>query len=198
VARLQQVLSLRQLGFSLEEVRACLDRPDFSPLEVIRLHVARLREQIQAQQELCGRLEALAACFRTAGEVSPDDFLRTIEGMTMIEKYYTPEQMEYLKRRSAEVGEEGIRQGQNDWAELFALLRAEMENGTDPADPKVQELVQRQRALVRAFSGGDPGIEQSLKRMWTEQGPALAAQHGYDPKLLEYLARANEAAKGRA
>ena len=36
VARLQQVLSLRQLGFSLEQVRDCLDRPGFSPLEVIR------------------------------------------------------------------------------------------------------------------------------------------------------------------
>src|SRR3954452_18682683 len=53
VARLQQVLSLRQLGFSLEEVRACLDRPGFSPLEVLRLHVVRLREQIELQQKLC-------------------------------------------------------------------------------------------------------------------------------------------------
>jgi DNA-binding transcriptional MerR regulator len=44
VARLQQVLSLRQLGFSLEEIRDCLDRPGFAPLEVIHLHVARLRE----------------------------------------------------------------------------------------------------------------------------------------------------------
>src|SRR4026209_262928 len=41
VARLQQALSLRQLGFSLEEVCDCLDRPDFSPLEVIHLHLAR-------------------------------------------------------------------------------------------------------------------------------------------------------------
>src|SRR6516162_5015157 len=38
IARLQQVLSLSQLGFSLEEVRDCLDRPDFSPLETIRQH----------------------------------------------------------------------------------------------------------------------------------------------------------------
>src|SRR4029077_3201950 len=49
IARLQQVLSLRQLGFSLEEVRDCLDQPSFSPLEVIRLHVERLREQIELQ-----------------------------------------------------------------------------------------------------------------------------------------------------
>src|SRR5262245_1172856 len=78
VARLQQVLSLRQLGFSLEEVHGCLDRPGFSPLEVIRLHVARLREQMHLQRELCERLEALADYFREAGEVSADEFLRSI------------------------------------------------------------------------------------------------------------------------
>src|SRR5947199_3774388 len=74
VARLQQVLSLRQLGFSLDQVRACLDRPDFSPLEVIRLHVARLGEQIELQRQLCARLEAVAARLRTAGEVSAEEF----------------------------------------------------------------------------------------------------------------------------
>src|SRR5215471_19289216 len=60
VARLQQVLSLRQLGFALEEVRDCLDRPGFAPLEVIRLHITRLREQIELQRKLCERLETLA------------------------------------------------------------------------------------------------------------------------------------------
>ena len=76
VARLQQVLSLRQLGFSLEEIRGCLDRPGFSPLEVIRLHVARLRQQIELQRGLCERLEALAAYFQPAGEVSPTRFCK--------------------------------------------------------------------------------------------------------------------------
>src|SRR6266545_8235456 len=53
VTRLQQVISLRQVGFSLEEVRDCLDRPGFSPLEVIGLHVARLRERTELQRKLC-------------------------------------------------------------------------------------------------------------------------------------------------
>src|SRR4051794_13429074 len=99
VARLQQVLSLRQLGFSLEGVRGCLDREGFSMLEVIRLHVARLREQIDLQRELCDRLEGLAECFRTAGMDSADAFLRTIEVMTMIENYYTTEQLETMRKR---------------------------------------------------------------------------------------------------
>jgi len=42
IARLQQVISLRQLGFSLEEIADCLDRPGFSANQIIDLHLARL------------------------------------------------------------------------------------------------------------------------------------------------------------
>src|SRR5262249_30288509 len=74
IARLQQVLSLRQLGFSLDEVRGCLDRPGFSPLEVIGLHLVQLREHIESQRRLCERLDAIATRLRRAGEVSADEF----------------------------------------------------------------------------------------------------------------------------
>ncbi|HUQ72187.1 MAG TPA: MerR family transcriptional regulator [Planctomycetaceae bacterium] len=195
VARLQQVVSLRQLGFSLEEVRDCLNRPDFSPLEVIKLHRTRLREQIEQQRMLCERLDALAELFRAAEKVSADEFLRTIEVMTMIENYYTPDQLETLRqRREAPGGDELVQQGTADWAELFAQLTAEMERGTDPADPRVQALEQRRQALVNAFTGGDAGIEQSLTKLWTEQGDQMAAQFGYDPKLLHYLGQVAAAA----
>src|SRR5262249_54188397 len=143
VARLQQIVSLRQLGFALEQVKDCLDQPGFSPLEVITLHVARLKEQIQLQRELCERLEGLAACFREAGTVSAEDFLWTIEVMNMIENYYTPEQLEYFKKRNAEAAAAGVdiaKQGQADWANLLDDIRIEMEKGTDPADPKLQAL----------------------------------------------------------
>src|SRR5262245_4378129 len=198
VARLQQVVSLRQLGFGLEEVRACLDRPGFSPLEVIRLHVTRLREQIELQRKLCERLEALAEHFRAAEEVSAEEFLYTIEVMTMIENYYTPEQMESFRKRNAEAAAAGVdlaEQGTVAWQELLAQLEVEMESGTDPADPKVQALEKRRQALVNAFSGGDKAIEENLERMWKEQGDKLCAQFGIDPKLMAYLDKAVEAAR---
>jgi DNA-binding transcriptional MerR regulator len=199
VARLQQVLSLRQLGFALEQIRDCLDRPSFSPREVIRLHVARLREQIALQQRLCAGLEAIAAVFQSAEELSAETFLQAIEVMTMIENYYTPEQMETFRKRheeAAAAGQDITRQGTEDWAELIAQYTAELQNGTEPADPKAQALEKRRQALVNAFSGGDPAIEQSLKRMWTEQGDKLRAQFGYDPKVMEYLGKVADAAAG--
>jgi DNA-binding transcriptional MerR regulator len=199
VARLQQVLSLRQLGLSLEEVRDCLDRPGFSPREVIGLHLARLREQIDRERKLCQRLEALAACLDAAGEVSAAEFLQTIEEMTMLEQYYTPEQMEYLKQRRAQVGEERIEQSHGEWAELIAQVRAERDKGTDPTAPPMQVLAKRWLALLSDFTGGDAGIAQSLGRMWQEQGDALAARHGteFDARdVFEYVGKALATVKG--
>jgi MerR family transcriptional regulator, thiopeptide resistance regulator len=208
VARLQQVLSLHQLGFSLEEIRECLNRPGFSPLEVIRLHIARLREQIERQQNLYSRLETIAAHLERAGDLSTDDFLKTIEEMTMIENYYTPEQIEHLKQRattvsaeqiehlkqrattvSAEqiehlkqrattVSAERIEEVQKEWPVLIALVRAEKEKGTEPLAPQVLELARRWVGLINEFTGGDAGIERSLGRLWKEQGDSLVAQHG--------------------
>src|SRR5262249_47328210 len=185
-------------GFGLEEIKACLDRPGFSPVEVIGLHIARLREQIDLQRKLCERLEGLAECFRPAGEGSADAFFQTIEVMNMIENYNTPEQLQTFRKRREDMGpaaEEIAKKGQEDWATLIADYQTEMEKGTDPADPKMLQYEQRRQALVNAFTGGDAGIEQSLKRMWTEGRDKLCAQFGYDPKVMEYLGKVVEAQK---
>ena len=194
VARLQQVLLLRQLGFSLEEVRDCLDRPGFSPLEVIRLQLVRIREQIELQRNLCERLEGIAALFRSAGEVSADQFLQTIEGMVMIEKYYTPEQLEYLEKHRHEVDPELINQAPQMWDDLFAAVNAEMTAGTDPADPKAQALAKRWLELVTAFTGGDPGIFNSLRNMYANEDNIMGMDVKAIRTMMEYIQKAAAAA----
>jgi DNA-binding transcriptional MerR regulator len=197
VARLQQVLSLRQLGFALEEVRACLDRPDFSPLEVIRLHVARLREQIELQRKLCERLEALAEHFRTAEEVSADEFLFTIEVMTMMEKYYTPEQMESFRKRheaDPEGNAELARQGTQMWADLFTDVDAAMNAGVPAEDPKAQELAKRWLALVTMVTGGDPAIYNSMRTMYETEDNVMGTDTKALKPKMEYILKAAAAA----
>jgi DNA-binding transcriptional MerR regulator len=202
ITRLQQVLSLRQLGFSLDEVQDCLDRPGFSPLEVIDLHLARLREQIDLQRKVCERLETLAVHLRAAGEVSADEFLCTIEEMTMMEtlaeKYFTPEQLQAIRQGREQAGQEDLERMQEAWAELIASIRTEMDRGTDPADAKVQALARRWQDLLHQSTGGDRGIQQAMKRLWEEEGDILAAQFGskYDSRpIWGNLDRAIAAAK---
>src|SRR5262249_22468336 len=133
------------------------------------LHVARLQEQIELQRKLCERLETLAEHFHTAGEVSADEFLQTIEMMTMIEKYYTPEQLAQIEDRKAALGEERIKQANAEWPRLFAAVRAEIDAGTDPTDPKVQALAQKWYKLLDEFTGGDSGLFNSTRNMYDNE-----------------------------
>lgn len=198
VVRLQQIKSLRQLGFSLDEIRDCLSGDDFSPLRVVRLHLTRLREQVELQQRLCQRLEGIAARLEAAEEVSVETFLQTIEAMTMLDKYYTPEQLEEIQERGKQMGEARIRQAETDWQELIAQVREHMEKGTDPASEPVRALAQRWTELLQAFTGGNPEIQKSLNRMWKEEKNIHGMDTGAIRDLWAYLARGNPPADGKA
>jgi DNA-binding transcriptional MerR regulator len=189
VARLQQIVSLRQLGWSLGEIQGCLESPGFSPLSVVEQHLTRVREQMAAQQQLCERLEGIAGALRSGAIVSTEQFLQTIEVMTMFEKYYTKEQLAELKERREAMGEDAMREAEQAWKQLFDDVKAEMEKGTDPKSEAIQKLAARWRSLIDAFTGGNPGIEASLRTMY-KQEPNAAGQFGIDPAVMAFMGKA--------
>jgi len=190
IVRLQQIMSLRQVGFSLEEIRDCLEQPDFSPYRVIQLHMSCLRKQMELERKLYNRLEAIAASLHSAEEIPIEEFMETIEVITMFEKYYTPEQLEELKGRRQILGEEKIHQAQVEWQELIEQVRTEMAKGTEATSEPVQLLAQRWKQLIQEFTGGNPEIEQSLSRMYQQEGAANASRNAIDPQTCEYMSKA--------
>jgi DNA-binding transcriptional MerR regulator len=195
VQRLQQIRSLRTLGFSLEEVGAFLKRPDVTPDRVLQLQIAHLTEQIELQQRLRERLEAIATRWRSDEQVPTEEFLHIIEVTTMLDKYYTPEQQEELKARRAAVGDDRIREAESEWKELIAQVQAEMDKGTDPASERVQQLARRWMGLVGEFTGGNPGIEKAVGHMWQQETTVAGFDTANMRKLMEYIGKAGQAAK---
>jgi len=195
VIRLQQIRSLRNLGFSLEEIHRFLSRPEVSPERVLQLQIAHLKEQIELQQRLCDRLEMMARRWQSGATVSTEEFLQVIEVTNMLDKYYTPEQREELKQRRESLGDERIREAEGEWKELMAQVQTEMDRGTDPADERVQRLARRWTALVREFTGGNPGIEKSAARVWREETTVAGIDTAGMRKMMEYIGRAQAAGK---
>jgi DNA-binding transcriptional MerR regulator len=188
IVRLQQIVSLRQMAFSLEQIRELLGRSDFDAHAMIREHIARLRAEIADRQELCARLETLEAHYASA---SADEFIQAIEVMTMFDKYYTKEQLDTLAERREMFGEEKMREFQEEWPRLIASMKEEMQRGTDPSDPKVQALAKRWKELIDLFTGGDDGMLQSLKNFHRGE-PQVAQQQGLDGDLNAYVQKAME------
>lgn len=192
IARLHRIKALKQMGFSLTESRDLLDRSTVSPRQLVDDHVRRLQEHIALEQRLCERLNGLARRLSSAEDISPEEFLDVIEVMTMVEnseKYYTPEQLAWLRERAQTVGEERIRQVEAEWPELIAQVRTEMDRATDPQDERVQRLAARWRELIQEFTGGNPEIEASLRTMYAHE-PKMRERSGVDPELTAYIGQA--------
>jgi DNA-binding transcriptional MerR regulator len=189
IRRLHQILALRQLGLGLDRVRECL-AGELSPAAVIEMQREQIRSQIEALRRLAGRLEQLAEHQRANGQASIDEVLRTMEEMMKWEKYYTPDQLEQLRQRREAVGEERIREVEAEWPRLMAEVQAEIDAGTDPADPRALELANRCMALVREFSGGDPGIESSAKSVWQNEQSVQGMDTGPMRAMMEFVSRA--------
>ncbi|HVR97334.1 MAG TPA: MerR family transcriptional regulator [Thermoanaerobaculia bacterium] len=193
VERLQQVLTLKTLGFPLEEIRDFLNRPEVTPDRVLQIQIVHLREQIELRRRLCERLERIARHWQGAEPVPTEEFLQAIQETQMLEKYYTPEQLEELKQRREALSEGRMREVEREWPELMAQVQAEMDKGTDPADERVQELARRWMGLIQEFTGGNPGIHQSLSRMYQQEPVVHGMDTGAMGGMSEYITRALQA-----
>lgn len=190
VERLERVVALRRLALPLGEIATVLDREGPDLRAALRRQLDQIEAEAAAAARLRDRLARLLEALDADGHASSDELIDTIEVMTMHERYYTDEQLETLSERREQLGEDGMERAQRDWAELMDEMRTEMEAGTDVADPKVQALARRWRALVEQFTGGDPGIRASLERLYDERGPEAASRGMVDPELMAYAARA--------
>ena len=201
VERLQQIVSLRSLGLGLDAIRDALAAPDFDPAAV----VAQQRRALVAEQARIGalddRLAGLERLLRrraeTGAPVDTDTFLTLLKTMYDAEQHYTPEQLEQLAERRRALGDDAVHAVEAEWPRLFERVGAELDAGTDPSAPEVQALVDRWDELVRAFTGGDDGILESLGNAWDANLDQISEMNGQTPErmraLFAYAQRAREA-----
>ena len=191
LARLQQIVSLRHVGFSLKQIEEFLSGRDFDAAAVLQMQMDQMKRQMADQKRLYDRLDAIAAMLKSNKRIENHELIQLIQDTIMYERYYSAEQMEQIKQRAADVGPQRIEQSQHDWTNLMNEVRAEMDKGTDPQDPRVRELARRWNALVEEFTGGDPGIRQSLGEMYRNESAIHGMQIAPIREMANYLFKQN-------
>jgi len=174
-ARLEQIVALKFIGFSLKEIKNILQR---GPTDL----PTALKQQREAIEEKRQRLELAIQAIQRAEYVvgvssEPDweTFANIIEVINMqtdmdwSKKYYSEEAQREIEKRAATIPHEVIEQGQRDWAALIKEVQAAVTAGEDPASDKAQALAARWRELIRGFTGGNAEIQAGLNRMYADK-----------------------------
>lgn len=174
LARLQQIVTLKFLGFSLARIQRILDRRNFDLVHELRAQrciIAEKRRQLdsailaieRAERALNAKVEPDWELFRKIIEV-----IEMQNNMEWTNKYYSEEaRAELAKRR--EQDPEIARRGERDWAVLIKEVEAALNMGEDPSSPKVQALAERWQKLIESFTAGNQQVAEGLKKLYADQ-----------------------------
>lgn len=165
--RLQQILTLKYMGFTLDEARELLNSPTYELEKSLRIQKAAVEARIAELQQVTYALDMTIQSVAEAGEPDWKLIAAIIQGVSegskwrWVNAYYTPEQQNQIAVRGQQFSTAEMVESWAQWARLiddFSVLRHLPAEHAD-----VQVLAAEMNQLILAFTGGDPGIEQSLR-----------------------------------
>ncbi len=215
LVNLQQILALKFLGFSLEEIKALLRTAPQRLQDVLAQQKAMMREKRAQLDSIIQAIDETQQLLQ-ADQGNWESIVRVIQVIQMeqnkdwVNKYFTPKQrkqMEELSRKSyteedrqrlAEWGkgwsEEDQRIADQQWSAVYTGLKRLVVEGKDPAGPEAQALARQYSDLVAQFTHGDADIEAGLKKWWQhfDELPAQEKpmQAPYGKEEAEFLGQA--------
>jgi DNA-binding transcriptional MerR regulator len=151
--RLQQILTLRLLGFSLKQIGALLERRDFDLVASLRIQRRVVRDRIAELERIDAALDALVAHRLATGEWAWELAIAASaavhDGLTHkgeeMEAHYTPEQIHQFAEVGAAVPQAEITAIETAWAALLTEIRADPDH--DPASDEARALADRWQEL---------------------------------------------------
>jgi len=83
IKQLHQIISLKDLGLSLEEIQSVLKGHKYTPSDIVNIQMERIRKDLIAQQKLLAELERVAELMNRQEPPSVDEFISLLETMKM-------------------------------------------------------------------------------------------------------------------
>jgi DNA-binding transcriptional MerR regulator len=218
LVNLQQILALKFLGLSLEEIKVYLQTEPQRFQDALAQQKTMMREkraQLDTIIQAIGETETL---LRT-DQCTWEDIVNVIQVIQMEqksdwhEKYFTPEQQQKLKELSKmSYSEEAAQKLKTlhprPWTEedqkriddQYTFLASELTHlvaaGADPASSEAQALARLKSELVYGFTRGDPDIEASVAKVWENNTNLPEGERPlklpYGKEEAEFLSRAEK------
>jgi MerR family transcriptional regulator, thiopeptide resistance regulator len=174
--RLEHVLALRFVGFSLDQIKQLLGESSQPLADALRMQrdvIARQRRRLDTALAVIERAESALGADSQADRRA---ILRTLmevfkmqNDFTWTQEYYSEEARAKIEERRRSMPPDAIEHGERDWATLIADVEAAVAQGIDPASEPASALAARWRELVGSFTQGNAEISSGLNELWSDQ-----------------------------
>ncbi|MGN6612996.1 MAG: MerR family transcriptional regulator [Angustibacter sp.] len=174
LARLRDVLSYRELGFTLEQIARILDDPQGDTVSHLREQHRLVRQRIDRLHDVLSHLEKLMEAEQMGINLTPEEQLEVF-GENWLGQEYAAEAEQ--KWGDTEAWQQSQRQAatlsKDDWVEVKAetdALEAELAqalaSGAPASDPRAMDLAERHRASIERFYDCSYAMHRGLGDMY--------------------------------
>lgn len=172
VQRVHQILALRELGFSLHEIRKAMEGRT-SLTDLLRSHLERIELQVTRTTLLRDRLRNMT----TDGDVqvSVDELPATLNAMSRVEK----------RAQSHRCTCKLAAEREERWRRIRDELRDCMDRSEHPSSERARAVALEARLLFSEIAGVELTVSTILKVLARLSAPRSLA--GWDPNLMQYL-----------
>lgn len=196
VVRLQQILFFKELGFSLQEIREIISRPDFDVLEALQSQRGLLLKQVERLQELLATVDRTIEKFKRGVSMEIKEYYQGLSD-EKIEEYrqevrqrWGEDALKESEARVLKMGKTKFADLQAEGGQIFQAISDIMPRGFD--SPEVQELVGRWRQWLENFYHYSDEAVKGLGQVYSQDPEFAKFFRRIHPDLPEFLTKAIE------
>jgi DNA-binding transcriptional MerR regulator len=197
--RLQQIVTLKFMGFSLTEIRRLLDGKGYEAVKSLRVQAAAVRDEIARLREASRAIDQVLARLEKDGRIHKQKLIKIMEVIQMgedvkkgwHEKYFSEADIKKFQDVGKNYSPEAMVAYQDRWAALITEVKANV--GLDPASDKAQDLGRRWTELFNEVWGGRPELKTKIAAAYS--AGAIPKEHNMiAPEVWDFIKKVHAAA----
>jgi DNA-binding transcriptional MerR regulator len=190
--RLQQIVTLKFMGFSLTEIRRLLDGKGYEAVKSLKVQADAVRDEILRLRQASRAIDQVLARLEKDGRIHKQKLIKIMEVIQMgedvkkgwHEKFFSEADMKKFQEIGKKYTPEQMLAYQDRWTALIAEVKAGI--GLDPASDKAQDLGRRWKALLDEAYGGYPELKAKIGQAYTE-GAIPKDQNMIAPEVWDFI-----------
>lgn len=188
--KLQQILTLKQLGFTLREIKQMIQHPDYDLRTALKAQKQAIDAQIEQLQQVSSAMDHAMDVLNTTDNWDWDTVQFIIQGVTdrqylaWVKSFFTDEQLKTLAKQSQQFSPTEIADAQKEWVSI--AQRINQHRDLPPDHPTLQEIAEEAHELIQQFTQDNEGIKASLTRMYNRPDKIPLAYKVFDDELMPF------------
>ncbi len=171
--KLQQIVTLKFMGFSLREIRRLLESKGYQAAKALRVQAAAIKDEIGRLREAARAVDEVLRRLEKDGRIHRQKLIKIMEVIQMgddvkkiwHEKFLSEADLKKFEEIGKKYTPEMMKDYQDRWAALIDEVKKNL--SLDPASAEAQDLGRRWSGLFNEAYGGHPELKPKIAEAYS-------------------------------